>query len=65
METHVDAKLANWMESFDQLQAARRRLKDAIAAGQEPAPEELQDEVARLRRLSGVALDELHAQYDR
>lgn len=65
MDTQVEAKLANWMGSFDQLQVARRRLKEAIAAGEDPAIAQWQDEVARLRRLSGVALDELHAEYGR
>ncbi|MES3002722.1 MAG: hypothetical protein V4787_18675 [Pseudomonadota bacterium] len=65
MQTQVDAKLANWMESFEELQAARRQLKVAIAAGDESAVAELEDDVVRLRRLSGVALDELHAEYAR
>ena len=65
MDTQVEAKLANWMATFEQLQGARRRLKDAIAAGEDSAIAELQDEIVRLRRLSGVALDELHAEYAR
>ncbi|MBG9390287.1 hypothetical protein [Caenimonas aquaedulcis] len=61
----VDSKLAKWSSLFEQLQAARKRVKDALAGGAGEVPGELSDEVLRLKRLSGAALDEVTEEYRR
>ena len=61
----VDSKLARWSALFEQLQAARKRIKDAQATGNGDVPDELQDDVNRLKRLSGAALDEVTDEYKR
>ncbi|MEZ0308866.1 MAG: hypothetical protein ACAH21_13140 [Ramlibacter sp.] len=48
-----DPNLANWLGLYDQLSLARMRLKEA------PAEPDLQDEVRRLTRMAGVALDRI------
>ena len=49
----VDSNLARWVGLYDQLSLARARLKEA------PAEPDLQDEVRRLTRMAGVALDRI------
>jgi hypothetical protein len=60
----VDQKLAKWQQQYELLKAARAKLKEAMAAPG-PVPAELKDEVDRLHRLCGTALDELNAEYQR
>lgn len=49
--------LARWMNLYDQLVDARARLKAADTAEGVLVPDELVDDVRRLQRLAGVALD--------
>ena len=60
----VDEKLAKWQEQYEQLKVARARLKEAIEKPG-PVPAHLTEEVERLFRSCGVALDELNAEYKR
>jgi len=60
----VDEKLAKWQEQYELLKLARARLKEAMAKP-DPVPAELKDEVERLHRACGAALDELNAEYKR
>lgn len=60
----VDRKLAEWQTQYELLKVARARLKEAMATP-DPVPAELKDEVDRLLRTCGVALDELNAEYKR
>lgn len=60
----VDEKLAKWQEQYELLKVARARLKEAMAQPG-PVPGELKDEVERLHRACGAALDELNAEYKR
>jgi hypothetical protein len=60
----VDEKLAKWQQHYELLKVARARLKEAMATPG-PVPSELKDEVDRLHRLCGAALDELNAEYKR
>lgn len=60
----VDRKLAEWLAQYELLKVARARLKEAMATT-EPVPAELKNEVDRLLRTCGAALDELNAEYKR
>lgn len=60
----IDKKLAQWQEQYELLKLARARLKEAMARPG-PVPAELKDEVERLHRTCGTALEELNAEYKR
>lgn len=58
----ADPLLAKWVQLYDQLEAARAALK---AAPEGPAAAELRDEVTRLKRLAGAALELVGAEQER
>ena len=58
----TDPLLAKWVDLYDQLETARAMLK---AAPDGPDAAELQDEVRRLKRLAGVALEKVAAEQER
>ncbi|MDB5873415.1 MAG: hypothetical protein JWQ07_2857 [Ramlibacter sp.] len=59
----IDPLLAEWVKLYDLLQEARARAKSARSEGAALDLEELDDEVARLKRLSGAVLAQIDAQY--
>ena len=58
----TDPLLAKWVLLYDQLETARAMLK---AAPHGPEAAELQDEVRRLKRLAGAALEMVAAEQER
>jgi hypothetical protein len=58
----ADPLLAKWVHLYDQLEATRAMLK---AAPQGPAAVELKDEIRRLQRLAGAALEMVAAEQER
>lgn len=58
----VDPLLAKWVHLYDQLEAARAMLK-AAPSGQ--AAMELKEDVRRLQRLAGAALEMVAAEQER
>lgn len=58
----ADPLLAKWVDLYDQLEATRAMLK---AEPEGPAAAELKDEIRRLQRLAGVALEMVAAEQAR
>lgn len=58
----TDPLLAKWVDLYDQLETARAMLK---AAPNGPDAADLQDEIRRLKRLAGAALDMVAAEQER
>jgi hypothetical protein len=60
----VDEKLAQWQEQYELLKLARARVKEAMELPG-PVPAELKEEVSRLLRICGDALNALNEEYKR